>query len=218
MSKTGAPWLHPAHCALGCHQHAMRRQPLAACLNSRILSGAHLVRHGSSAPCNALRCAVLLEESQVATPLVEGAHFSAARCPHVPGAAMIFIFLPRISIFYIMTHVPGQPPRPKKRVPWPSINLVAAVDIAPSLNSLIVVAGAVAAEVRLTMKAFTIVGGEGGNMETLDLLERPCSQRVSRLQQSAEASVVYKEPAWAKLWNGDSVESAAGAQRGANLA
>jgi hypothetical protein len=158
---------------------------------------------------------VLLEESKVATPLVEAAHLSATRCPHVPSTAMVFIFLPRISIFYIMTHAAGGAPRPYMRIPWPSINLIVTVEVAPVLNALVVVAGSVGAECRLTMKAWTILAGGAGSVEQLRLVERPCSQRVSRLQLSAEASVVFKEPAWAALWYGSEPLPVSAAQRGA---
>lgn len=115
---------------------------------------------------------------------------------------MIFIFLPRLALFYIMTHTPGAAPKPYMRVPWPRINLVLSVELSPALRSLVVIAGAISGESRVAMRAWAIVGEEGCTAEDLRLVPRACSQRVSTLTLGSEAAVVFKEPAWARLWNG----------------
>jgi hypothetical protein len=157
---------------------------------------------------------VLLEESKTATPLVESAHLSAVCCPHIAKTAMIFIFLPRISLFYIMTHVAGSPPKPHMRIAWPNINLVLGVEIAPSLNSLVAIAGLIGAECRLTMKAWTILGTDGCTPEDLKLVARPVSQRVGRLMLTTGAAVVFKEPTWSRLWSGGLEPTRSGGQQG----
>lgn len=159
--------------------------------------------------------AVLLEESKTATPQVDGAHLSAVRCPYVPRTSMLFVFLPRIALFYIMTHASGEPPRPYMRVPWPGVGHVLSVELAPSLNALIAVAGSLAGESRLTMKAWAILGKDGCAVEDLKLVPRTVSQRVARLEVAAGAAVEFTEPAWAPLWRGGAPVPAAGAQRGA---
>jgi hypothetical protein len=159
--------------------------------------------------------AVLLEESKTATPLVEGAHLSSPRCPYVPQTAMIFIFLPRLGLFYIMTHAPGSEPKPLVRIPWPHANLVLSVELVPNLRSLLVLAGSIAGRSRLSMRAWAILGEEGCSVDALKLVPRQCSQRVSTLKVGSEAAVVFKEPQWASLWNGAAPMPTAASQSGA---
>ena len=158
---------------------------------------------------------MLLEESKFATPLVEHAHLSAARCPHVNTTALVFIFLPRISLFYVMTHAPGGAPKPFMRIPWLAVNYVVTVEVAPALNALIAVAGSLSGDARLALRAWAVLGVDGEGRPGLRLVERTCCQRVSRLQLSAEAAVVYKEPAWAQLWHGGTPAATSGSRRGA---
>jgi hypothetical protein len=115
---------------------------------------------------------------------------------------MIFIFLPQLGLFYIMTHAPGSDPKPFMRIPWPHINLVLTVELVPNLRSLLVLAGSIAGKSRLSMRAWAILGEEGCSVDGLKLVSRQCSQRVDTLKVGSEAAVVFKEPEWARLWNG----------------
>jgi hypothetical protein len=119
--------------------------------------------------------AVLLEESKTASPLVAGAYVSEVACPRVANTAMIFIFLPRLSLFYIMTHAVGATPVPFMRIPWLGCNQVLTVEVSPALNSLVAVAGNTA-DGKFRMRAWTILGDEGCSLEGLRLQPRNCSQ------------------------------------------
>lgn len=155
--------------------------------------------------------AVLLEESKTASPLVAGAHVSEVACPRVPNTAMIFIFLPRLSLFYIMTHSVGATPVPFMRIPWMGCNQVLSVEVSPALNTLIAVAGNTA-DGKFRMRAWTILGDEGCSLEGLRLQPRNCSQNIDQLEASTDAGVVSKTPDWAKLWSGNAPMPAASTQ------
>jgi hypothetical protein len=147
--------------------------------------------------------AVLLEESKTASPLVIGAHLSEIACPRVVNTAMIFIFLPRLSLFYIMTHAAGATPVPFMRIPWLGCTHVLTVELSPGLNSLIAVAGN-ASDGKFRMRAWTILGDEGCSLDGLKLQPRNCSQNINHLEAASDAGVVSKRPDWAKLWSGNS--------------
>lgn len=155
--------------------------------------------------------AVLLEESNTPSPLVNGARVTEVACPRVPNTAMIFIFLPRLSLFYIMTHAVGATPVPFMRIPWLGCNQVLTVEVSPSLNTLIAVAGNTADE-KFRMRAWTILGDEGCSLEGLRLQPRNCSQNIDQLEASADAGVISKTPDWAKLWSGNAAMPAAATQ------
>lgn len=154
---------------------------------------------------------MLLEESKTPSPLVQGARLLEVACPRVPNTAMIFIFLPRLSLFYIMTHAAGATPVPFMRIPWLGCNQVLTVELSSSLNTLIAVAGNTA-DGKFRMRAWTILGDEGCSLEGLRLQPRNCSQNIDHLEASADAGVVSKTPDWAKLWSGNAALPAAATQ------
>lgn len=159
---------------------------------------------------------MLLEESKTPSPLVSGAYVQEIACPRVPNTAMIFIFLPRLSLFYIMTHAVGATPVPFMRIPWMGCNQVLTVEVSPSLNALIAVAGNTA-DGKFRMRAWTILGDEGCSLEGLKLQPRNCSQNIDQLEASTDAGVVSKTPDWAKLWIGNAPMPAASTQGSARL-
>jgi hypothetical protein len=158
--------------------------------------------------------AVLLEESKFPTPLVAGGHLSTVACPKVPNTAMIFVFLPRLSLFYIMTHSVGAAPLPFMRIPWPGCTQVLTVEVSSATDTLYAIAGT-ASDGKYKMRAWTILGDEFCSVDRLKLEPRWCSQRVTRNEAAADAAVVVKQPEWAKVWSGSAPLPAASMHGGA---
>ena len=62
------------------------------------------------------------------------------------------------------------------------------------------------------MRAWDMVGHS--STSTLQFVERTCCQHVSSLEVEADVSSVYKQPEWAKLWEGEPTWLAAGSHTG----
>lgn len=66
------------------------------------------------------------------------------------------------------------------------------------------------------MRAWNIVGSPS-QPDKFQLTERACSQRLTELSVSEEASTVFVQPQWAKLWGGDQNWEKAATKTGPNL-